>query len=217
MVNNAKVARKSKNGSSVNGNDSSAQEDSSNYEALSLADIRARIAQLRTRVPLVPPEGLDASNETEIKDWATQLQAVVEEFNLLLCCISAATYKWGSERSGAADQNLSVLSGELANSQDQISSTITPRLTNVLAPVVDLVVDKTIITKNEKGQEVKQNYFSRQEVDPAFLVLCRSILRRNAALMRQVVLANFHKIDKCIGDYLAATQKDSQHDSRFAY
>ena len=40
-----------------------------------------------------------------------------------------------------------MLSGELAASQDQISSTVTPRLTNVLAPVVDLVVDRIITTK----------------------------------------------------------------------
>lgn len=188
------------------------------YDALSLQDIQTRIGQLCCRVPRVPEEGLDEKNNEAVRDWATQLQAVIEEFNLLLCCVSAATYKWGSERSGAADQNLSVLSAELSNAQDQISSSVTPRLTNLLAPVVDLVIDKTITTKNDKGEEIKQNIFTRKQVDPDFLRLCATILCRNAKLLRQVVLANFHKIHKCIGDYLQAHKKDTQHDSRgFAY
>jgi len=195
------------------------------YEALTLEDIKGRIQGLCERVPRVPPEGLDANSETDMKEWATQLQAVIEEFNLLVCCISAATYKWQSERSGAADQNLSVLSAELANSQDQISSTVTPRLTNVLAPVVDLVVDKVITTQEEQGgttstttEETKQNVYVRKQVDPSFLKLCATILSRNAPMIRQVVLCNFHKIDKCMTDYLQAQVKDGQHDSRgFAY
>lgn len=198
------------------------------YTPFSLKDIKVRIASLSERVPKLPKQGLDPDDTDEIKNWATQLQAVVEEFNLLVCCISAATYKWQSERSGAADQNLSVLSAELANSQDQISSTVTPRLTNVLAPVVDLIVDKVVITREPKPAsagnheksfvEVKQNHYCRKQVDPSFLKLCSVILSRNAPMIRQVVLANFHKIDKCMTDYLTAQIKDSQHDSRgFAY
>mmetsp|Transcript_5891 Transcript_5891/g.8337 ORF Transcript_5891/g.8337 Transcript_5891/m.8337 type:complete len:281 (+) Transcript_5891:163-1005(+) len=203
------------------------------YKPLSLEDIKGRIKSLCERVPNVPTDGLDPDDEGQIKHWATQLQAVIEEFNLLVCCISAATYKWQSERSGAADQNLSVLSAELANSQDQISSTVTPRLTNVLAPVVDLVVDKVVTLKKkdkttngtttsdadaQEEQEVKQNHYVRKQVDPSFLKLCATILSRNAPMIRQVVLCNFHKIDKCMTDYLHAQVKDSQHDSRgFAY
>lgn len=183
------------------------------YDALSLHDIQQRVNQLCHQIPKVPDEGLDADNGDSVRDWASELQTVVEEFNLLVCCISAATYKWGSERSGAADQHLSVLSAELGSAQEQISSAVTPRLTNVLAPVVDLVVDKIITTK-EGEIETKTNVYTREQVDPEFLILCRSILSRNAKLLRQVCLANFHKIHRCIGDYLEAQMKDSQHDSR---
>jgi len=188
------------------------------YESLSMKDIQDRIIELCHRIPTVPEgEGMNPDDADAVKDWAAQLQAVVEEFNLLLCCISAATYKWGSERSGAADQSLNVLSAELGNSQDQISSSVTPRLTNVLAPTVDLVIEKTITTK-EGDAEIKKNEFVVKIVDPDFLILCRKILCRNAKLLRQVCLANFHKIHRCIGDYLIAEKKDSNHDSRgFSY
>eukprot|EP00547_Thalassionema_nitzschioides_P013206 CAMPEP_0194259526 /NCGR_PEP_ID=MMETSP0158-20130606/43786_1 /TAXON_ID=33649 /ORGANISM="Thalassionema nitzschioides, Strain L26-B" /LENGTH=223 /DNA_ID=CAMNT_0038999353 /DNA_START=58 /DNA_END=729 /DNA_ORIENTATION=+ len=188
------------------------------YESLSMEDIQIRIKELCHRVPRLPEAGLDSEDDTIIKEWATSLQAVIEEFNLLACCVSPATYKWGSERSGAADQNLNVLSAELASSQDQISSTVMPRLTNVLAPVVDLVIEKVITTKDEDGKEIRQNIFTRKQTDPDFVHLCCQILCRNAKLLRQVVLSNFIKIQRCIDDYRQACLKDSQHDSRgFAY
>lgn len=187
------------------------------YELLSLGDIQQRVNQLCHRVPKVPSAGLDPNDEAAIRDWASILQTVIEEFNLLVCCISSATYKWGSERSGAADQHLSVLSAELGSSQEQITAMVTPRLTNVLAPVVDLVVDKVITTK-EGEVETKQNVYTREPVDPEFMILCRRILSRNANLLRQVCLANFHKIHRCVGDYLLAQSKDSQSDARgFSY
>jgi hypothetical protein len=189
------------------------------YESLSLRDIQIRISELCHRIPKVPddPAMMNPKDEDVVKEWASQLQAVVEEFNLLVCCISTATYKWGSERSGAADQHLNVLSAELGNSQDQISSTVTPRLTNVLAPVSDLVVDKVIVTK-EGDTEIKQNVYTRHQVDPDFMFLCRSILCRNAKLLRQVCLANFHKIHRVITDYLLAQETDGEHDARgFSY
>lgn len=125
-----------------------------------------------------------AIDEKSTREWAAQLQAVLEEYNLLVCCVATATYQWGTEKSGASDQNLGLLNNELASSQDSISSTVTPRLTNILAPVVDLVIDKTITTYrytvgggdgDEDGkqqhkvedqlkyrQEIKQNYFTRK-------------------------------------------------------
>mmetsp|Transcript_8849 Transcript_8849/g.14723 ORF Transcript_8849/g.14723 Transcript_8849/m.14723 type:complete len:217 (-) Transcript_8849:140-790(-) len=187
------------------------------YESLSLEDIQHRVNQLCHRIPKVPPTGLDPDDEDSILDWASELQTVVEEFNLLVCCISPATYKWGSERSGAADQHLGVLSAELGSCQEQISSTVTPRLTNILAPAVDLVVDKIVVTM-EGEIETKQNVYTSKQIDPEFAILCRRILSRNAKLIRQVCLANFHKMHRCIGDYLQAQMKDSQHDSRgFSY
>jgi hypothetical protein len=171
-------------------------------------------------------------DETLVRNWATQLQAVLEEFNLLVCCVATASYKWGTERSGAADQNLTLLSGELASSQEQLSSAVTPRLTNVLAPLVDLVVEKTITIKpaatatpnkntttNDAATttEIKEHFFTRKVVDPEFVQLCHVILARNAPLLRHVVLSNFHKLLHALKDYLQAQKSDSNTDREFAY
>jgi hypothetical protein len=190
------------------------------FEPYSLEDIRGKIQSLCKRVPEIPEDQFVAAadikngnfDETVVREWAATLQAVLEEFNLLVCCVATATYKWGTDRSGASDQNLSLLSGELGSSQEQIASTVTPRLTNVLAPVVDLVIEKTVTTKNEKtGVEVKENHFVRKLVDPDFVRLCHTILARNAPLLKQVVLSNFHKLLNCLKDYLKAQTNDTQH------
>ena len=124
--------------------------DSEDFTPLSLDDIRLKVKSLCGRVPKIPEDQFGANgstiDETNVKEWAAQLQAVLEEFNLLVCCVATAAYKWGTDRSGAADQNLSLLSGELGSSQEQIASTVTPRLTNVLAPVGKLSCSNKVIT-----------------------------------------------------------------------
>ena len=199
------------------------------FTPFSLEDIRSKIESLSERVPQIPENKFvssrndgddngDGSNldETAIRNWAAQLQAVLEEFNLIVCCVSTATYKWGTDRSGAADQNLSLLSGEIQASQDQISATVSPRISNVLAPVNDLVVDKVTIKKSE-NEELRQNHYTRHLVDPDFLKLCHTILVRNAPLLRHVVLANFDKVMKALKDYIHAMKQDSDTDRGFAY
>ena len=194
------------------------------YEALTLPAIQSRIKDLCRSVPGVPSSGqLDPTDSAAIKSWASKMQTAIEAFNLLICTVSAATYKWGSDRSGAADQNLALLSSEIANAQDQITSSVNPRLTNVLAPVVDLVIAKSITTTEVdegtgKEQTVKTNVFTREKVDLDFLKLCDEILARNAGMLRTVVLANFLKVERTIGDYVKACEKDRSHDSRgFSY
>ncbi len=220
----------------------SKKSDIEGYTALSIEEIRESIIELSKRVPTVNEEGMDPDDKETVTEWASQLQTVLEEFNLLLNLITPASYKWGSERSGAADQNLTVLNTELSASQEQIQSSVAPRLTNILSPMVDMVVCEstyveTTFTPNNNNnnnnnnnhnknndvtttttKKVKTNKFSREEVDPAFVKLCRTILCRNAKYLRQVVLANFHKVTVCLQDYLKATKKDSHHDrSGFSY
>jgi hypothetical protein len=143
--------------------------------------------------------------------------------------VSTACYRWGTDRSGAADQNLSLLNDELNSTQDQIASRVTPRLRNVLTPVVDLVVEKTITTKikrpkvdmsadhGEEEVEEKLNVFTRKLEDPDFVHLCYEILARNAPMMRLVVMTSFAKMLQCIKDYLSAQTNDTQHHREFAY
>jgi hypothetical protein len=86
------------------------------------------------------------NNETRvIFSFATQLQSVLEEFELLSCCIHVATYQWGTERSGAADQNLSLLKGEWNSTRQQISSIVSSALDYLLNPEVELVVETTTV------------------------------------------------------------------------
>lgn len=148
-----------------------------------------------------------------------RMQAVVEELSVLMGCVYPATYVWGTDRSGAADQNLSLLNNELARSQDYIATLVTPRLTDVLTPAMSLVTKRTVTTKDEAtGAEIKVNHFETTPEDPNYVQFGIVALARNAPMLRHVVLANIDKMLQAIKDYLAAQQKDSQHDSRgFVY
>lgn len=242
----AKPTKKEGKGSAAS---SKPEDESSDVKALSLQDIHDRIGELVKQVPGIPEEGFyvegQSPNATSseigsppenlkkalIKSWASRLQVILEELGLLLCCVPTATYRWGTDRSGAADQNLTLLNEELNSTQDQIASRVTPRLRNVLTPVVDLVVEKTITTKKKRSKEngeskddgeddtveVKQNVFTRHLEDPDFVHLCHEILARNASMMRLVVITNFQKMQHVIRDYLTSQNNDTQHHREFAY
>lgn len=242
---NGKPVKKKAAAAKKEGNSSIEEEE---FKALSLEDIHHRIKDLVKQIPEIPEDGFyvegASPNETSpiigeppgnlkkplIKSWASQLQVVLEELGLLLCCVSTATYRWGTDRSGAGDQALNILNEELNSTQDQIASRVTPRLRNVLTPVVDLVVEKTVTKKIKRPQEngaatggddetveVKENVFTRHLEDPDFVHLCYEILARNAPMMRLVVITNFQKMQRVITDYLAAQNNDSQHHREFAY
>jgi hypothetical protein len=163
---------------------------------------------------LAPPLDISA-----LKKWAMSMQAVIEELSILMGCVYPATYVWGTDRSGAADQNLSLLNSELARSQDYIATLVTPRLTDVLTPAMSLVTKTTVTTKDETtGAEIKVNHFETTPEDPNYVQFGTVVLARNAAMLRHVVLANIDKMLQAIKDYLTAQQKDAQHDSRgFVY
>lgn len=216
------------------------------YEPLTLQDIHDRIVDLCRRVPRIPADAFAlaadvtaangdakaaeasstvpvattpcAYNQIALRQWASELQTVLEEFHLLIAVVSAATYKWGTDRTGAADQNLNLLSSELVRAQEQILGRVTPRLNDVLAPVLTVLTDKTVTTKHRDDTETKQNYFVTATEDPDYVVQCYTALARNAGSLRQVVLANFDKLLSAVTDYLAAQHQDNQHDSRgFVY
>ena len=255
----AKPVKKKLSSSSAKKSEGDASSESvveSDFKGLSLQDIHDRIKELVKLVPEIPPEGFyvegalpNASSpkigeppenlkKPLIKSWASQLQVVLEELGLLLCCVSTATYRWSTDRSGAGDQALNILNDELNSTQDQISSRVTPRLRNVLTPVVDLVVEKTVTKKfkrtkdigpKDNGEtkrsgedaeemvEVKENVFTRHLEDPDFVHLCYEILARNAPMMRLVVITNFHKMQRVIKDYLAVQNNESHTHREFAY
>ena len=151
---------------------------------LKLEDIRTKLELLCERVPAIPEGNFVISNgdsndenskstsgepiidETATREWAAQLQVVLEEFNLYVCCVGTATYKWGTERSGAGDQNLNLLLSEMSSSQEQISTAVTPRLTNLLAPVVDLVIEKTVTYQHERTIQSTDKTSSDEDPKP---------------------------------------------------
>jgi len=188
------------------------------FEMMSLEEIKCSVIRLCNRVPTVPSDGINADDPEAVLAWAEKLQTTIEEFNLVLSCVSPATYRWGSDRSGAADQSLTHLSSELNHSQEQITSACSTRLSNVLAPVVDLVVSKIEKTIDEEtGKQVKVQTYTNKIVDPGFHHLCRRVLCRNARMLRQVTLGNLRKVVKVIEDYQKAAKKDSHRDRSLVY
>lgn len=194
-----------------------------------------------------PAHSSNLYDKTKLREWAMALSCIIEEFNLLVACIAPATYQWGTDRSGASEQNLSILSSELVRSQEQISNRVTARLNEVLSPVVTLVMEKTVTTRQQASKdidgggvevvrlngysnendgggdnnmlvEVKHNYFRNIPEDPDYLHVAYVMLARNAPLLRQVMLSNLDKLIESIKDYLQALHKDNQaHDSRSGF
>lgn len=206
------------------------------YAPLTLDGIRERLEELCRKIPPIPDDKFELRDgksnplisetlpqsshdcpydKKQLKLWAATMQACLEEFHLLVACVSPATYVWGTDRSGAAEQNLGLLSNEFLRSQEQLLARVSPRLNDVVAPVVTMLTDKTITTK-EGDKEIKQNYYITTLEDPDYVDLCYTILARNSPSLRHVVLANFDKLLRTIEDYLQA--QDTQHDTRgFVY
>lgn len=130
---------------------------SADFAPISLSQIRLRLSALLGKLPRdlpsVPPAynpALEQSHADVVK-FACDLQVVVEEWNLLISLVSPSTYEWGVDRSGASQQNLSVMSSELQQCQDTVSNIVSPRLSNVLCPQVDLMLARTEITRDGSG------------------------------------------------------------------
>jgi hypothetical protein len=139
------------------------------FEPMGLPQVRYRLGALLEKLPRDLPDppppiasdiGVVATagaspavdgNEEEVdprasvRSFASELQIAVEEYNLLLSLVSSATYRWGVDRSGASQQNLSVMSAELQQCQDVISNVVSSRLSNVLCPAVDIMVGEVEI------------------------------------------------------------------------
>ena len=139
---------------------------------MSLSQIQLRIKllldKLPSALPEVPPdyinpdETIHNNNNQQsslyhppIKAFASALQTTIEEYNLLLSLVSSATYQWGVDRSGASQQNLSVMNSELQQCQEVITSVVSGRLSNVLCPAVDVLVGRVEVVKegNNGGEE----------------------------------------------------------------
>ena len=219
------------------------------FEPMTLPQIQLRLKSLVEKLPqdlpAVPPDHEPVDDNLQlyspIKDFASALQTTIEEYNLLLSLVSSATYKWGVDRSGASQQNLSVMSAELQQCQDVISNVVSARLSNVLCPAVDVMIGEVEIVKasqdnigegekaskkrklnedrlgtdstNNTQNERRINHYTRPLVDPGYVHLCHCILARNAPLIRHTVATSIHTAQRVIGDYLNAMKKDSSHEA----
>mmetsp|Transcript_22214 Transcript_22214/g.36323 ORF Transcript_22214/g.36323 Transcript_22214/m.36323 type:complete len:388 (+) Transcript_22214:84-1247(+) len=131
---------------------------STSFQPMSLSQIQLRIKslldELPSALPDVPPDHINPDDDNiisqyypPIKSFASSLQTTIEAYNLLLSLVSSATYQWGVDRSGASQQNLSVMNSELQQCQEVITSVISGRLSNVLCPAVDVLVGRVEIVK----------------------------------------------------------------------
>ena len=207
------------------------------YTPLTLSDIHDRIVDLCHRLPRLPEGGfvldtpLPAANDATVKGsvkslipqptvpctvdkvalkaWAAATQGIIEEYSFIISNVSVATYKWGTDRSGAADQNLGLLGTELARSQEMVTSRIAPRLNDILCPVVTTLTGKTVTTKQEDGTEIKENYFVHSYEDVDYVQMCFNSLGRNAPHLRHLLLSNWDKVLNALDDYQLAQTKDT--------
>jgi len=109
-----------------------------------------------------------------------------------------------------------VLSAELSNAQEQLSSVVSNKISNVLCPVVDLVISESKTetkTVDEIELKTQTNTFKREVVDDNFQKLCGNALHRNAEMITCVILANLTKAHKVISDYLKDLNKDGNKTS----
>jgi len=145
----------------------------SKFEPLSLPQIQLRIKLLLEKLPANLPECLPNYNPkttveaasalyAPVKTFASAVQILIEEYNLLLSLVSSATYRWGVDRSGASQQNLSVMSAELQQCQEVISTVVSARLSNVLCPAVDVMIGEVEIVKGEGNDSIDEGDFSAE-------------------------------------------------------
>jgi len=85
--------------------------------AATMTVTKAAMTMMTTRAPISLTQTLLQATTTMLAcpfydkevicTWAMVVQMVLEEFSLLMACVSPATYVWGTDQFGAADQNLS--------------------------------------------------------------------------------------------------------------
>lgn len=189
-------------------------EEESDYKNLSLLDLQKSIQLLFKQIP---PGKIQNQDSETIRMWAEEMFLVIEEFNMLLSCVSATTYKWGADRSGAADQNLNLLTSEINSAQHNISSRVFSRLSWVIEPDMVVIASKSLKARNSVTGNTTQTFeFSRELVNPTSFQLSEKLLFRHAKMIRKVVLVNFGLVEKAIGDYIQATEKDSQNNVHYS-
>jgi len=182
----------------------------------------------------VSPAGVEGNDpRAQVRSFASDLQIAIEEYNLLLSLVSSATYHWGVDRSGASQQNLSVVDimvgeietvkggGVVGGEEDGVGETNAPLPDQATAPPAKrrkLPDDEdrpppTAGSGGRGGNERRINRYIRPLVDPSYVHLCDCILARNAAMIRHTVATSIHTAQRVIGDYLNAMKKDTSHET----
>eukprot|EP00984_Skeletonema_dohrnii_P023536 scaffold12614_cov145-Skeletonema_dohrnii-CCMP3373.AAC.2 len=190
---------------------------SSSFQPMSLSQIQLRIKllldKLPSALPQVPPdyinpdETIHNNNNQQsslyhppIKSFASALQTTIEEYNLLLSLVSSATYQWGVDRSGASQQNLSVMNSELQQCQEVITSVVSGRLSNVLCPAVDVLVGRVEVVKGgndseENGSSSKKRKLETSSTAAANNATTDRLLGTTATINRSTTTTNEQRIN----------------------
>lgn len=159
----------------------------------------------------VPPTQFD---KAAIREWADQVDKIMDELFPLLSMSDTATYRWKLDRSGASEQNWTTLKEEVNTVLEHLNRTVAAALDDILAPETTLLRDKTVKTTHPDGREDQQNHFIRTPDDPDAEELVYTRFAHKATLLRQLLIANMVKLLQVLHDYYQAQESDNQHDTR---
>lgn len=197
------------------------QEEEEVFKQYTLQDICNKIKNLSKQVPRsYRAESINPNSVTQVKEWGESIEYLTDEYYLLYHCVLSATYKWGTQRSGAADQNLEILNNGLETANRMINNAVKRDMTqDTLAPRKYKYLSKIVETKDKKRGGRTRTYIYGNDIEEEHIQrYIAKGLSRHAPLQRQVLLSAFDLSCRCINDYLEASKNDEQvHISGFSY
>jgi len=179
----------------------------SNFTPYTIKELHKQVDEWANReLPALP------ENDAATKDFCNELRKHVETFQFLTVAILTTSYTWPSKRSGAAEQQLGHLQSEIGNIQDTFNSLISARISNILVPVSELVVDEI----HKEGETKKYKYRS-VVADPEYHLLSMDGVQRNAKWMLYTLQSQWNKLSTVLTDFQTAMLEDSSHQNQYSY
>ena len=184
------------------------------FTPMTLYEIKSAIIDLSSEIPSKEScSSLDPNNKAIVYEWAMSMRITIEELTLLLSLTPAATYTWGTKKTGAQDQNSLLFDTESIEAQNNIARVITNRLGPVLNYDEEMCTKKEMTcTNQEDGKKTTTYEYYYTMSQPNYVDYCYTLLCRKAVMMRHVLLSEMHRCVKCLQDYLDEMEKDGTND-----
>ena len=190
------------------------------FKQYTLEDICNKIKDLSQRVPRASrAELIDPNSPTQVREWGESIEFLTDEYHLLYHCVLSATYKWGTQRSGAAEQNLDILIQGLETANRMINDAVKRDMTqDTMAPRKHKFLSNIVETEDKATGKITRTYIYGNDIEDEHIQrYIAKGLSRNAPLQRHVLLSAFDLTCRCMNDYIEASKKDNQTDISFAY